>query len=273
MITLSVKTRLALYARQLGSVTDINILYPLAYEKDEHALRLGALPEKRLKVLWLIHGGTDNCEAWTAYTQLPLFAEAYPNLMIVMPTVYDFHSMLPAGEDYMAYVAQELPAFIQNTFPASARREDNFIAGLSMGGYFAWRVALTHPERYACAGAFSSPLDIEEDMAVRHAGATDYPAPREVRGNPRRDLFEMLRALRRAGACIPDLFQTCGIQDMTHSLNIRMRDMLDALQIPHTYMEWPGAHDWRFWNSSIEKFLRWLPLKEDDRYGTGSRGL
>lgn len=30
-----------------------------------------------------------------------------------------------------------------------------------------------------------------------------------------------------------------------------------------TYEEGPGAHEWDFWNRSIERVLNWLPLKKE----------
>jgi S-formylglutathione hydrolase FrmB len=30
--------------------------------------------------------------------------------------------------------------------------------------------------------------------------------------------------------------------------------------IDFTYIEGPGAHDWNFWDTYIEKVIEWLPL-------------
>ncbi len=40
------------------------------------------------------------------------------------------------------------------------RPEETFVAGLSMGGYGALKLALTHPERYAAAASLSGALDL-----------------------------------------------------------------------------------------------------------------
>ena len=52
------------------------------------------------------------------------------------------------------------------SFPVSSRREDTYIAGLSMGGYGAFKAAMTYPQRYAAFGSFSGALDIEAVAAA-----------------------------------------------------------------------------------------------------------
>ena len=40
-----------------------------------------------------------------------------------------------SGPNYLKFLTQELPEFITKMFPVSVKRENTFIAGLSMGGY------------------------------------------------------------------------------------------------------------------------------------------
>lgn len=254
--------KITFHSEKLHTVTDVNVIYPMNYLNDGE-IHVGKKALEKLQVLYLIHGGTDDYSCWINNTMLAVFAEKYPQLLIVMPTVYDFHSVL-REEDYLGYVSQELPMFIGRHFPVSEKREDTFIAGLSMGGYFAWRIAFSNPERYACVGSFSSPLDIAEDMRLRHMGATDYPSPEEITGNPGRDLFCMIEHCLCQKLPIPEMFQTCGTEDMTYELNDKMRRFLGEKGLTHTYMEWSGGHTWEFWNCSIQKYLAWLPLKKGD---------
>ena len=37
------------------------------------------------------------------------------------------------SDDFEKFITEELPEFITNTFPISKRKEDTYIAGLSMG--------------------------------------------------------------------------------------------------------------------------------------------
>lgn len=260
-MTRSTLLKMTFHSKTLKTVTDVNIICPVEYidGKDVGIVR----KNREYKVLWLFHGGTDDYSAWINRTMLLSYAEEYPELLIVMPTIYDFHSMLKK-ENYWMYAIEELPEMVQSTFPVSEKRQDNYIAGLSMGGYFAYRIAMTYPSRYACVGSFASPLDIEEDMRARHMEATNYPSPEEVSHNPDRDLFAMINDNMNRKAEMPQMFQACGMQDMTYNLNQNMRAYLEQKNIKHTYLEWPGSHNWTFWNTAIDKFLRWLPLKEEE---------
>ena len=49
---------------------------------------------------------------------------------------------------------------VHSFFRLSRRREDTFVAGLSMGGYGALKWALRYPERFAAAASLSGAVDI-----------------------------------------------------------------------------------------------------------------
>ncbi len=40
--------------------------------------------------------------------------------------------------------------------------------------------------------------------------------------------------------------------------NLRIREELRKRGIPVTYEEYPGGHDWDFWDKNIRSVLNWL---------------
>ncbi|PWQ83076.1 peptidase M13, partial [Stenotrophomonas maltophilia] len=54
----------------------------------------------------------------------------------------------------------ELPTRMRYIFPLSARPEDNYLLGNSMGGYGTLRYAFTYPERFAAVAALSPVTDL-----------------------------------------------------------------------------------------------------------------
>ena len=64
------------------------------------------------------------------------------------------------GGRYWTFVSEELPELVGRFFRVSERREDTFVAGLSMGGYGALKLALRQPERFAAAASLSGALDV-----------------------------------------------------------------------------------------------------------------
>lgn len=222
------------------------------------------LPEDReltrVKTLYLLHGLTDNCTGWTRYTSLERYARER-GIAVVMPEVQrSWYCDMRYGVDYFQYVAQELPQIVHRLFHLSLDREQSYIAGLSMGGFGALKVALTYPERYAGVGSFSGALD--PAALLRH---NDNILPdREIVGilgmdgqvGPENDLF----ALAANAKPLPEIYLSCGEQDALYELSNRFDARLTELGIPHRYDHRPGDHTWSFWDQSIQDCLAYLKL-------------
>lgn len=225
------------------------------------------------KTLYLLHGLTDNCFAWTSHTRIERWATER-NLAVVMPSGENsFYVEMPFGSsvfgDFGAYVGQELVEVTRKMFPLSARREDTFIAGLSMGGFGAIRNGLKYYETFgsiAClSGAlhiFEYPFDepnrniIGEDACfgdLRSAALTDK--------NPRvaaQVMFEQERG--KPAPLFPKVYIACGTEDYLLEANRVFAEFLKAHGVDVTYEEGPGKHDWDFWDAYIQRVLAWLPL-------------
>ena len=162
--------------------------------------------------------------------------------------------------DYFRYVSEELPVLVRNILPISMAQEDNFICGLSYGGYLAWRVALTHPQTFSCAGSLSSPIDVLADIRDKHLGQYGYPLPEQV-ADTDRDLIHLVRKAVSEQTELPDLFQACGTEDFTWEYNTAARDAVRALGVKTAWVEFPGVHNFDFWNVAVRRFMDWLPLR------------
>src|SRR4029077_1401425 len=62
-------------------------------------------------------------------------------------------------------ITLDLPGDVEGRFPVLKGREHTGIAGISMGGYGAVKLALKHPELYGFAGNMSGSLDITRRAA------------------------------------------------------------------------------------------------------------
>ena len=109
-------------------------------------------PGKKYKVVWLLHGATCDPEDFILQDDLLRHAEGQ-NTMYVMPFAlnsdYADHLEFAGGYPYASHFFEELVPFIVNAFPASPKREDNIIAGYSMGGAGALMLGLMHPEMFS----------------------------------------------------------------------------------------------------------------------------
>ena len=128
------------FSAALGTSVTINVLLP----QPDPAARTAP---RRYPVLWLLHGLLDDHTTWLRQTSLERYVDGL-QLAVVMPAGgRSFYTDMAHGYRYWTYVSEELPALARAWFPLSDQREENFVAGLSMGGYGAFKLALRQPER------------------------------------------------------------------------------------------------------------------------------
>ena len=222
-------------------------------------------PQKKFRTLYLLHGHSDDYTAWQRWTSIERYVEGL-NLAVVMPAVHlSFYNDMAHGGKYWQFISEEVPAVVRDIFPLSSERKDNFVAGLSMGGYGAFKLALTHPERYAAAASLSGALDIRAVTSPRSDRnnriwlaemRTVFGDLNKVPGS-KHDLMALAKKVARAPVK-PRLFQCCGTEDQLYPDNIRFREAVRKLPLDLTYEEGPGEHVWAYWDKMIQNVLAWM---------------
>jgi S-formylglutathione hydrolase FrmB len=218
----------------------------------------------RYPTLYLLHGLSDDHTVWLRRTSLERYLEGR-RLAVILPAAgRSFYTDALRGQRYGSFVSEELVRLARHLFPLSARREENFVAGLSMGGYGAFKLALTHPGRFAAAASLSGALDVarlvEEEQAAGNSELQDIFGPAGGLAHSANDLFHLAAHLVRRPGPRPALYQWCGTEDFLHADNVRFRDRAAALGLMLTSEEGPGGHDWACWDAQIRRVLDWLPL-------------
>lgn len=216
-------------------------------------------------VLYLLHGLSDDHTIWSRRTSIERYAHDY-NLVIVMPDAYkSFYCDMAYGSDYSTFCSQELPMLIRRWFNISHAREKTFVAGLSMGGYGAIKLALDCPEQYAAAASLSGALDIAShtDDEFRESRGRTFEAifgDIQTLPNSANDLIARVDALESA----PDTaFYACvGTEDYLYQDSLSFRDKATAAGLNLTYEESAGEHEWGFWDAYIQRVLEWLPIEK-----------
>jgi putative tributyrin esterase len=222
-------------------------------------------PKQKFRTLYLLHGHSDDHTAWQRWTSIERYVEGL-NLAVVMPAVHlSFYNDMAHGGKYWQFISEEVPALVRDIFPLSSDRKDNFVAGLSMGGYGAFKLALTHPDRYAAAASLSGALDIRE-VVKPHADPRSKAWLEEMRTvfgdlskvpGSKHDLFTLAKKLAK-GRVKPRLYQCCGTEDELYADNVRFRDAVRKLPLDLTYEEGPGQHNWAYWDKMIQSVLAWM---------------
>jgi putative tributyrin esterase len=224
-----------------------------------------AQPARKYPVLWLLHGLSDDHTIWQRRTSIERYVDTLP-LAVVMPAVHrSWYTDMTLGYRYWTFISEELPAITRSLFPISERREDNFVAGLSMGGYGAFKLALRHPERYAAAASLSGALGIaygleqSPDPAWKAEMSNVFGDLTTVPGSDN-DTFALAGKVARSTGPKPRLYQCCGAEDFLYESNVKFRDHARKLGLDLTYEEGPGEHEWGYWDNQIQHVLAWLPL-------------
>ena len=249
------------FSETLGMCSSLRVVLPETTERrigDVGVSRAGQATFRGHPTLFLLHGMSDDETIWTRSTSLERYA-ARLGLAVVMPNVHrSFYTNMLHGYRYWDFVSQELLAKARSFFPLSSAREDNFVAGLSMGGHGAFKLALRLPQVFAAAASLSGVADVTE---FRQSRALDYDLIFGSEGPARgseHDVFHLASALAASGEPRPRLYQCCGTEDFLLAQNRALRDHLQPLGYDYLYEEGPGDHDWEYWDKMIARTLSWL---------------
>lgn len=257
------------FSRTLGMCMNMDVILP---ENTAGLIGMEGKAEATFPTLYLLHGMSDDHTIWQRRTNIERYV-ADKNLAVVMPSTHlAWYTDTAYGLDYLTYISEELPAVCRGFFRGmSDKREDTFIAGLSMGGYGAWKAALTHPETFSHAASLSGAVDMPVRMAKRKTLGTKASeaywqgifGDLDKMENGPHDLLYLAKNCKAAGT-LPKLYQCCGTEDALYPMNVEMREKLLAAGIVPTWQDGPGDHNWAYWDENIQRVLAWLPLEKPE---------
>ena len=217
----------------------------------------------KLKTLWLLHGGGGNNTDYIRNTLIEKCAMEH-NLAVVMPSVGNsFYHDINESQRFYTYMTEELPEVMRRYFPLSAEREDNFIAGLSMGGFGAAKIAFTHPERFAAVGLMSTgpmglhqlleAMNVKQDIVVQSVFGDLAKIP-----GSENDIWYLLEQAVKEKKVLPRIYNCCGTEDFTYGFFKKFREFAKDFPLDITYAEGPGEHNWDFWAEYLLKIVDWM---------------
>jgi putative tributyrin esterase len=243
------------FSSVLGKHTTTQVLLP----------EVGAGP---FATFYLLHGRSDDYTTWMRRTRLEVYAAKFP-LIIVMPDGQrGFYTDNVDGPAWAKHIGEELPALIERTFHARPERAARAIGGLSMGGYGALRVGLAYADRFCSINSHSGALSWgrfrDGATLAREAKRQHWDAfvraemlrvfgPGVLLGGPH-DPLPYAKKAKRAGR-LPELLVDCGTEDFLLEGNREFVRDLKKAKIPHTYREFPGGHDWDYWDLHVREAL------------------
>jgi S-formylglutathione hydrolase len=213
------------------------------------------LSSVRLPAVYLLHGCGTSFRDWSNYSDVGAYAAR--GLVLVMVDggcSYYMNEALSPKDKYEDYFVHDLIADVESRFPVRPGRESRAIVGVSMGGFAAVRLALTHPELFAFSGAISPAIDVpgrsfnlrrwSQSMRFRMIFGPSGSDTR-VRSDP----FVLVKSA--APDKTPYLYVTAGDQEPLLLPIRRFTTFLKARNYAYEFHTAPGGHDWSEWDRQI----------------------
>lgn len=177
---------------------------------------------KPLKTLMLLHGLSSDETTYMRYTSIERYANEH-KLAVIMPNVdHSAYANMAYGHSYYDYIL-EVYDYVHQIFPLSKKRNDNFIAGHSMGGYGTIKFALTQGDKFAKAVPLSAVFEAQNLMDLEW---NDF-SKEAIIGNlssvkgTEHDPYYLLDKAVAEDKQIPKLLIMCGKQDFFISRQFR----------------------------------------------------
>lgn len=257
-----------IFSQALQHNIAINVIVPTPEGNEQITDRSTQLKygyQEGLPVLYLLHGAYGDHSSWIRNSNIERYVQEYCCIAVMASVENSFYQDMAYGNAYHTFMTQELPSMITTIFPASKKREDTYVAGFSMGGYGAWYLGLSCPDKYAKAASMSGALDIAScyELCSSHTIEGPFPwncifkDPTTLRDS-QVDLLRLYKEDRKKGL-LPDLYHACGTGDFMIETNRTMHRKLEALGANVPYHETEGMmHNWDYWDMEIKNILKWL---------------
>ena len=245
----------------LGKNTAMTVILP------EHRHQPRKEEDRKYPVLYALHGLGHDHTQWQRYGTLESLLEN-EEVIVVMPDCgKSFYTDGKHGYEYFTFLTEELPLIVGNYFPASRKREDTYIAGISMGGYGALKAALWRPDLYAKAAALSPAADppavaasLKNVYTCRDQEdniSSIFGAPEEFYGSYN-NLFKAVDRYAKNGKWKLPFFICCGEQEPLYKSNVELAAYMGKAGISATFVGGEGGHNWEYWNKMMPHVLKEL---------------
>lgn len=240
---------------KLGYQTNIYVILPGCMEE-------GKAPKG---ILYLLHGGAGNGLDWIRNVPVERYVAPY-DLAVVMPDTDGscFYTDMVHGYPYFSYVSEEIPNALDAMFPLFKEVEKKYVAGLSMGGYGAFKLAFNKPDYFTAAANLSGisfVVDLMSDNEHNLPGKKKvvencWGSIEALKGSDSDSKFWIDNAVEN-NISLPKLFAGIGTEDFSYSFSTDYLKYAKEKGIDIHYEEMPGGHEWAVWDEMLKRFLSW----------------
>lgn len=213
-----------------------------------------------IPLVTLLHGVYGSHWAWAmkgyAHRTLQRLVRTgdIPVMALAMPSdglLGDGSGYLPHGtRNFEKWIVEEVPVAATTILSCVTTKSPLLIAGLSMGGFGALRLGAKYPHKYKGISGHSSVTHFEQLKQFVVEDVRGYGAKPED--------FSVLETMLRNRADLPPIRFDCGTEDSLLGHNRELHRELKQNGIAHCYEEFPGAHDWAYWQTHLVDTLKFF---------------
>lgn len=246
-------------------------VYPMVFLPD---LNMWRDVEPPYPTLYFLNGYSGGGTETAMFTNIALYAMRYGVAVVLPDGENSFYvDDEKRGAMFSRFVGEELVEVTRSVLPLSARREDTWIGGISMGGYGALVNGLRFSERFSKIGMLSPALGLRRQEAPAAPTEEEHLIPEgelletlgswETYQGSYRDYESALRRMTAEGKDVPEMLLAIGREDFLWKAALDFRETCGALRAPLRWYEGPGAHDHTFWKQAMDPLFQFLTGKED----------
>ena len=264
------------YSESVRREMVINVLLPRLYEQSE----------RRYPVLYLCHGLTSNYHEFE-YVGVPEYLNRF-DMIVVMVDVgnswYVNWAVSGDGEqnNFADHVCKDIIGYVDKNFRTIPERKGRAINGISMGGFGAISLGLSHPDLFCSIGSHSGALgwaksqkevmeqgkkpwviweQLAEDTLTRYRGIElpGYSTPKErtPHGQPfvtpeqavAVDPFRLVLEIPKDK--LPHIYLDCGDEDFLIKTTREFLQLLVENNIPFQFGQSGGKHEEDYWGREL----------------------
>jgi putative tributyrin esterase len=206
-----------------------------------------------LPIVTLLHGVYGSAWVWPFLGNAHNITKALINQNKIKPVILAMPSdglwgdgsgyMPHSGYDFERWIAEDVPLAVRENIPQSSAKSKLFIAGLSMGGFGALKIGSMYGMQYAGISAHSSITNVAQMKMFVEEPLAAYEQIPET-GN-------VLTSILQHKDQLPPMRFDCGIDDELIEYNRILHKQLDDHSIAHIYEEFPGSHQWKYWQEHL----------------------
>ena len=229
------------FSRSLKKASSLNVVFP-----DDPAA------PRPWSAFYLLHGLSDDQTIWMRRTSVERHVGGLP-LVVVMPDGgRGWYTNAVEGMAYEDDLIKDVIGLVDRTFPVRAERAGRALGGLSMGGYGAIKNGLKHHDMFASINSHSGAFGFQ-----RAGGRASDPEFARIfgasPGGGDEDPFALVERVDHG--LLPAMRIDCGTDDRLIGQNRAFHEHLQMLHVAHEYEEFPGGHDWPYWDLHVREAI------------------